>query len=64
MHIQLKLDGEMKLNGIFFPHLSKHNQKHSPDTKCNHNVSSISDEAILELEPSIQLFLLLQALKQ
>ena len=55
MHIQLKLEGEMKQNGIFFPHLSKHDQKHSPDTKCNHNVSSISDEAILETVKTAEL---------
>ena len=48
MHIQLKLEGGMKQNGTFFHHLSKHNHKHSPDAKYNHNIDNRSDEAILE----------------
>ena len=46
MHSLLKLAG--RWDEIFFPYLSKHNHKHSPDAKCNYNVSSISYEAILE----------------
>ena len=46
MHSLLKLAGGW--DEIFFPYLSKHNHKHSPDTKCNYNVRSISYEAILE----------------
>ena len=55
MHIQLKLEGEMKQNEVFFPHLNKHDHKHLLDAKCNHNVSRISDKAILEAVKTAEL---------
>ena len=46
MHIQLKLEGEMKQSGIIFPQLNKHSQI---DPTVVPNVSHVSNEDILEI---------------
>ena len=46
MHIQLKLEGEMKQNGIIFPRSNKHAQT---DTTGKSKVSNVSNEDILDI---------------
>ena len=46
MHIQLKLEGDMKQSRIVFPRSNKHSQT---DNTMKSNVSDVSNEDILEI---------------